>query len=92
MRYSDHEQRQLDIKSGEELDRRAAPIGPEIAESLRIADKHLAGESADRRKALALDIAEAIVRHAGVIANDAIVKAFNKARANFSISPPDKQA
>jgi len=55
-------------------------MDPEATEAIRIADKHLAGESADRRKALALDIQQAIIRHAGTIANDAISKAFDKAR------------
>lgn len=53
---------------------------PEAAEAIRIADKHLAGESIERRKALALDINVAIVRLAGSIAADAISKAFAKAR------------
>lgn len=55
-------------------------MSPETAEAIRIADKHLAGESAERRKALALEITEAIVRHAGSIATDAISRAFEKAR------------
>lgn len=58
-----------------------AKLNPEIAEAIRIADKHLHGASADRRHALALDISEAIIKHAGVVANDAIRKAFNKAKA-----------
>lgn len=53
---------------------------PEAAEAIRIADKHLAGYPTNLRKALALDIQEAIIRHAGVIAQDAISKAFEKAR------------
>lgn len=48
---------------------------PEAAEAIRLADKHLHGESIARRKALALDIQQAIVRHAEVIAIDAIRKA-----------------
>lgn len=55
-------------------------MNPEVAEAIRIADKHLAGESAERRKALALDIKDAILRHAGSIATDAISRAFDKAR------------
>jgi len=47
-------------------------MNAEAAEAIRIADKHLAGKSVDRRKALALDIQEAIVRHAGIIAADVI--------------------
>lgn len=53
---------------------------PESIEAIRIADKHLAGESIERRKALALEIQEAIVRHAGKIATDAICEAFAKTR------------
>lgn len=45
---------------------------PEAAEAIRIADKHLVGASIERRKALALDIQETIVRLAGVIAAEAI--------------------
>lgn len=53
---------------------------PEAAEAIRIADKHLAGESAERRKALAIDIQEAIVRHAGHIANELISDAAKRQR------------
>lgn len=53
---------------------------PETAEAIRIADKHLAGESIERRKALALDIQAAILRLAGVIAEDAISVAVAAAR------------
>lgn len=53
---------------------------PEVREAIRIADKHLVGASAERRKALALDIAAAIVRHAGTVAEDALRKSFDKAR------------
>jgi hypothetical protein len=53
---------------------------PESVEAIRIADKHLAGESIERRKALALEIQEAIMRHAGKIACDAITEAFAKQR------------
>lgn len=45
---------------------------PEAAEAVRIADKHLAGESIERRKALAHEILEAIVNHAEAIAIAAI--------------------
>ena len=45
---------------------------PEAAEAIKIADKHLAGKSVERRKALAVDIQQAIIRHAGRIAEDAI--------------------
>jgi hypothetical protein len=37
-------------------------MNPETEEAIRIADKHLAGGLAERRKALALDIADAIAR------------------------------
>lgn len=53
---------------------------PEAAEAIRIADKHLAGASAERRKALALEIQQAIIRHAGQIAQDAITTAVAAAR------------
>jgi hypothetical protein len=43
-------------------------INPIAEEAVKIADQHLAGESIERRKALATDIAEAIVRHASGIA------------------------
>jgi len=55
-------------------------MNPEAAEAIRIADKHLAGESVERRKALALEIQEAIVRHAGTIASEEITRAFAKVR------------
>lgn len=55
-------------------------MNPEAAEAIRIADKHLPGASAERRKALALDIQEAIIRHAGDIARESICRAFAKAR------------
>jgi ubiquinone biosynthesis protein UbiJ len=53
---------------------------PEAAEAIRIADKHLAGESIERRKALALDIQETIVRLAGDIAAEAISTALRTKR------------
>lgn len=53
---------------------------PEVTEAIRIANKHLDGESADRRRALAHDIAQAMIRHAGTIAADAISRAFAAAR------------
>ncbi len=55
-------------------------MNPEAAEAIRIADKHLAGQSIERRKALALDIQEAIIRHAGSIATTEITRAFDKVR------------
>lgn len=55
-------------------------MSPEAAEAIRIADKHLADYPAERRKALALDIQEAIIRCAGDIANEAITTAINHAR------------
>jgi hypothetical protein len=53
---------------------------PEAAEAIRIAEKHLAGESIERRRALSLDIQNAISKHAGVIAMDAIQVALKAAR------------
>lgn len=47
-------------------------MSPEAAEAVRIADKHLAGEPIERRKALAHEILEAIVSHAETIAIAAI--------------------
>lgn len=47
-------------------------MDPEVADAIRIADKHLAGEAVERRKALAQEIVLAICRHAGVIAAEAI--------------------
>lgn len=47
-------------------------MNPEVAEAIRIADKHLAGESIERRKALAHEIVRAINQHAEAIALDAI--------------------
>lgn len=55
-------------------------MNPEAAEAIRIADKHLAGESVERRKSLALDIQEAIVNLAADIAENAISQAFKTAR------------
>lgn len=53
-------------------------MNPEAADAIRIADKHLAGEPVERRKALAHEINEAIIRHAGTIAAEAIESAFKK--------------
>lgn len=55
-------------------------MNPEAADAIRIADKHLAGEPAERREALAKDIMLAIVRHAGSIATDAIAQAVRAPR------------
>jgi len=49
---------------------------PEVVDAVKISDEHLAGESIERRKALAIDIQQAIIRHAGRIAVDAIEKNF----------------
>jgi hypothetical protein len=43
-------------------------VNQEAAEAIRIADKHLAAASIDRRKDLALDIHAAIIKHANIIA------------------------
>ena len=56
-------------------------MNPEAAEAIRLADKHLAGESVERRKALALDIHEAIVRCAALVAEDCIREALGTLRA-----------
>lgn len=53
-------------------------MNPEAADAIRIADKHLAGHSTHRREALAKDIMEAIVRHAGAIADDVLIQALAK--------------
>lgn len=54
-------------------------MAPEVSDAIRIADKHLRGAPVERRKALALDITEAIIRHAGDIAKEAIDTAFKTA-------------
>lgn len=56
------------------------PMKPEAAEAIEIADKHLAGESPERRSALAQDIVRAIGRHAEGMAIDAIRTATAKSR------------
>lgn len=56
-------------------------MNPEVAEATRLADKHLAGEPIERRKALALDIQEAIVRCAALVAEDCIREALGNVRA-----------
>jgi hypothetical protein len=53
-------------------------MNPEAADAIRIADKHLAGASIARRKALADDIMIAIVKHAGSIADDVLIEALAK--------------
>lgn len=53
---------------------------PEAADCIKIADKYLPFESAERRLALAKDIAEAIMRHAERIAHDAIKTADERMR------------
>lgn len=55
-------------------------MDPEAAEAVRIADKHLAGHSIERRKALALDIMDAIGWHAGNLAVQAIKEVCAKTR------------
>lgn len=53
---------------------------PEAAEAIRIADKYIGWLPTEQRKALALDIQEAIVQFAGGIAADAISTALRKQR------------
>jgi len=53
---------------------------PEVAEAIRIADKHLPGQSRVRKMALAKDIQEAICRLAGSIAEELIKAAMNNMR------------
>lgn len=53
-------------------------MDPHVADAIRIADTHLAGKPVEQRKALALDIQAAIIRHAGAIAMSAINEAFAK--------------
>ena len=55
-------------------------MSPEVAEAIRIADKHLAGFSVECRQALAIEIVQAIVRHAELVAIDAIKTATNTQR------------
>lgn len=59
---------------------------PEAAEAIRIADKHLADATVEQRKALAIDIQQAIIRHAGRIAEDSINRAFAAARSKQIVS------
>lgn len=47
-------------------------MNPEVADAIRIANKHLANGTIDQRKALAKEIASAICRHAELIAVAAI--------------------
>jgi acyl-CoA reductase-like NAD-dependent aldehyde dehydrogenase len=47
-------------------------MNPEAAEAIRIADKHLAGRPPHERRALALDIIQAINRYAGIIAAEVV--------------------
>jgi hypothetical protein len=56
-------------------------MSPEASEAIRIADKHLAGKPAKQRKALALDIQEAMIRYGGLIANEVLTEAFAKAKS-----------
>lgn len=56
------------------------PVNPEAADAIRIADKHLAGEPPERRKALAQDIVRAISSHAEAMAIDAIRTVTAKSR------------
>lgn len=55
-------------------------MNPEAADAIRIADKHLRGASVERRKALATDIHEAIIRHADLIAVSVIKQGIEIAR------------
>jgi hypothetical protein len=45
---------------------------PEVAEAIRIADKHLSGGSNEQRRNLALEIQQAIMTHAERISRDTI--------------------
>lgn len=67
-------------------------MNAETADSIRIADKHLEGASPEQRKALALDINEAIIRHAGALAEYAISQAFANAckRSNAPVMPREQ--
>lgn len=53
---------------------------PEAAAAIEIADKHLVGYPARRRMALAVEIQQAIVAHAGRIAEEAIASAIAKTK------------
>lgn len=53
-------------------------MNPEAAEAIRIADKHLAGKSPERRMALAKDILAAVMLHAQHVAADAIKTATSR--------------
>lgn len=65
---------------------------PEVSDAIRIADEHLAGKSVEFRKALAIDIQQAIVRHAGRMAEDAIKKAFAANREKTGTVPERETA
>ena len=60
-------------------------MSSEIKDAIQIADKHLAGASPERRKALAIDINAAIIRHAETLVADAIRDAAQ--RLNLSAEP-----
>ena len=53
---------------------------PEGVKAIAIADKHLAGETPERRLALAKDIVKAINEHAEALAMDAINDAVSATR------------
>lgn len=53
---------------------------PQVAECIRIADKHLAGESAERRCELAKEILTAIMAHAERVALETIKEVVEKQR------------
>jgi len=55
-------------------------MNPEVEEAIRIADKHLAGESGGRREDLAKDIVLAIINHARRVCDDVLVDVLAKSK------------
>lgn len=57
---------------------------PEAKAAIEIAEKHLAGQSVEKQRALALDIHEAIVRNAGQIVSETVDAGIRLARLRGS--------
>lgn len=62
-----------------ELQEKSAML-PEAAAAIEIADRHLVGKPARKRMNLAVDIQQAIMKHAGRIAEEAIAVAIAKTK------------
>lgn len=59
---------------------------PAVRDAISIADKHLAHASPEQRKALALDILDAIGRHAEAIAKTSLEKAVARHMAKLGLN------